>query len=142
MTVDEVVYTLDELHKLAEKYRSDVMQDEGLDQACGGVALDMDTEATPVNEKRERYATAKQRLHPGNNQKQQGLILTDERMRVTASGLLFSGPTAYPSNVFKVPITYRTKKYTSNEQAYQCIKAESHDNKELAKTVKEMSSAF
>ena len=63
-------------------------------------------------------------------------------MRITTSGLLFSGPTAYPSNMCKVPITYWTKNYTSNEQAYQCIKAESHDNEELAKTLKEMSSAF
>ena len=62
-------------------------------------------------------------------------------MRVTAASHLFSGPTTYPSNMAKISVKYLDKDYSSNEQAYQCIKAVKHDNKDLANTLKELTDA-
>ena len=133
-----MTYTLDELHKLPEKYRPNEQPETGLDQACGGVASNMETEAPPLTDKRERIATARRRINPQNNTKPQCLILPGERLRVTASGLLFSGPTAYPSNLFKIPIKYQEKDYNSNEQAYQYKKAKNHERDDLDTALMQM----
>ena len=139
LTICDMTYTLDELHKLPDKHQQKDVQDEGLDQACGGMDPDMETEAPPMNDRRERYATARRRINPQPNYKLQGLVLPDEHMRVRASGLLFSGPTAYPSNLYKAPIKYQDKDYNCNEQCYQCNKAEKHYRDDLAAAMMEMS---
>ena len=100
--IGETVYTLDGLQKIPEKYRLDRPLGEGLDQACGGEAPDMETEANTVGEKRERFVTARRRLNPTTTQNKLELILPGERMRVTAAGLLFSGLT----NMTKIPVRY------------------------------------
>ena len=144
--IGEVTYTLDELHKLPEKYRPvdnrREDREEGLDQACGGVDTAMDTEIPTTNERRERYAIARRRINPANEQKTPDLILPGERMRITTSGLVFSGPTAFPSNLYKAPIRYQEKDYNCNEQVYQCSKAEKHDMNELASVMKEMTESY
>ena len=61
-------------------------------------------------------------------------------MRVTSAGLLFSGPTAYPSNLFKAPATSDDK--NSNEQTYKFTKAEKHATGELAQSLMELTDTW
>ena len=70
------------------------------------------------------------------------LIQPGEKMQMTEYGLLFSGPTAYPSNLFKTPIQFQKKDYTSNEQAFQCTKATRHEKNEIAEALKQMTSSY
>ena len=70
------------------------------------------------------------------------LIKPGEKMRITKYGLLFSGPTAYPSNKYKAPINFQQKEYKTNEHSFQCTKAERHDRKELAEALKEIPTAY
>ena len=63
-------------------------------------------------------------------------------MRIVEAGLLFSGPTAYPSNMYPAEIEHDNKDYNSNEQCFQCTKAQVHDELDLAATLKEMSNAY
>ena len=150
ITIGETTYSLNDLHKLPDKYRPKIeprnYQEDGLDQACGGAKAAMEMEAAPIVDKRERYATARRRINsinPMDKQQKEGLIRPGERMRITESGLLlFSGPTAYPSNLFKAPIKYKEKDYNSNEQAYQHNKAEAHDREDLATTIMQMSESL
>ena len=74
--------------------------------------------------------------------KKKDLILPGEKMRIVEAGLCFSGDTAYPSNMCYAPIRFNNKEYISNEQAFQCGKAEHHDQLELAATLKEMTNSF
>ena len=90
--------------------------------------------ADPTQPTRGRTAAAKRIIKPD-------LILPGEKMRVCKSGLCFSGPTAYPSNMHKTPIIYKKIEYNSNEQAYQCVKATNHDKPDLASFLKELSDA-
>ena len=57
-------------------------------------------------------------------------------MRIVKAGLCFSGPTAYPSNMYLAEITHGNKDYDSNEQAYQCTKATTHDEADLKYAIK------
>ena len=63
-------------------------------------------------------------------------------MRIVEAGLLFSGPTACPSNMYPAGIEHDNKDYKSNEQCFQCTKAQVHDELDLAATMKEMSNAY
>ena len=71
-----------------------------------------------------------------------GIIRDVERMRITIAGLLVSGPTAYPSNMYEVLVTVNNKEYKSNEMAYQCKKATKHNLQELADAIDEMTSSW
>ena len=149
ITIGETTYSLNDLHKLPDKYRPKIeprnYHEDGLDQACRGAEAAMEMEAAPIVDKRERYATARRRINsinPMDKQQKEGLIRPGERMRITESGLRFSGPTAYPSNLFKALIKYKEKDYNSKEQAYQHNKAEVHDRDDLATTIMQMSEAL
>ena len=63
-------------------------------------------------------------------------------MRIVEEGLLFSGPTAYLSTMYPAGIEHDNKNYKSNEQCFQCTKAQVHDKLGLAATMKEMSNAY
>ena len=64
------------------------------------------------------------------------LIKKNEKMRITKAGLLFSGPTAYISNMSYAPITIRdSPPHDSNEEAYQFRKATDHGCAGLAEAV-------
>ena len=70
------------------------------------------------------------------------LINPGKKMRITKYGLLFSGPTAYQSNLYKAPIQFHQKDYTTNEHAFQCKEAERHDKKDLAEALKDIPTAY
>ena len=65
-----------------------------------------------------------------------GLMRRGEKMRIVKAGLCFSGPTAYPSNMYLAEITHGNKDYDSNVQAYQCRKATTHDEADLKYAIK------
>ena len=69
------------------------------------------------------------------------LFRDNEKIRVCKSGVIFSGPTAFPSNMYPAPVKHKDKDYGSNEQAYHCDKAETHDEMKLAKKLKSMTCA-
>ena len=58
-------------------------------------------EVPETTEKRDRVAMARRRI---KNPKGTGIIREGECMRITPAGLLFSGPTAYPSNMYEIPV--------------------------------------
>ena len=70
------------------------------------------------------------------------LIRPGEKMRITKYGLLFSGDTAYPSNMYPAPVKFNQKDYSSNEQAFQCTKASRHECEDLAEMLKSMTRAL
>ena len=125
------MYNLDELHKIPERFlpeKEGVLQQQmETSGAVGGDPQDIP--------EIEVGATPKPPINPG-------LIRKGENMRIVDAGLLFSGPTAYPSNMHKAPITYADKDYNSNEQVYQCTKAEVHKHFDLAKSLKETSNVY
>ena len=58
-------------------------------------------------------------------------------MGISKQGLLFSGPSTFPSNLAKYPIRYKNASYNSNEQAYQWTRATNHNEDEIATNIKE-----
>ena len=65
------------------------------------------------------------------------LILKGERMRITRRGLVFSGPTAYISNLSRHPLRYDNKSFNCNEKGFQWRKAMDHHDPELAEEIKD-----
>ena len=59
-------------------------------------------------------------------------------MRITKAGLLFSGPTAYISNMAYAPITVDDIPHDCNEEAYQFRKAKDHGCEGLAAAILKM----
>ena len=128
-------YTHDELHSIPKKFLHDQKTDEpdsDVDKDKGeATASTWKTPSRPmVNMDRSIEDLTADLIQPG------------EKMRMTKYGLLFSGPTAYPSNLFKTPIQFQKKDYTLNEQAVQCTKATRHDKNEIAETLKQMTSSY
>ena len=70
------------------------------------------------------------------------LILKRENMRLSKKGLLFSGPTAFISNLSYYPIRYEERDYNSNEQGYQWTKATRHEQHDTAAEIKRCTKAF
>ena len=69
------------------------------------------------------------------------LIKRGEKMRVTKAGLLFSGPSAYISNMAYAPIQVGDIPHDCNEEAYQYRKCKDHGCDELAEAVRSMEDA-
>ena len=63
-------------------------------------------------------------------------------MRPTKAGLLFSGPSAFPSNVHYTPITVGEKKNGCNEQSYQYDKAVPHGFDEIAQHIRKLDDPY
>ena len=149
VTIGKITYSLDELHKIPSKYLAEQQRETGRPSIDDQGAASMEVNETEDigeqdgnNEKRERYATAKRRLKSAKTAGTTGPIIQGERMRITPAGLLFSGPTAYPSNLYKAPVTYEDKDFTLNEQAYQDKKAKNHDKDELAETLLDLTDTW
>ena len=70
------------------------------------------------------------------------LFKQNEKIRVTKSGIVFSGPSAFISNMYRSPVTYKNKDYVTNEHAIRCTKAEAHDQPALAEKLKKISGSF
>ena len=131
INISGVSYTLDEITKIPAKYLPE--KDEGLKQdQAASAPLATEAQEIPTN---EAERSQKQRCKPG-------LIRRGKKMRLVEAGLCFSGPTAYPSNMYPAEITYDNKNYKSNEQTYQCQKATLHNEPDLAAALKEMSNAY
>ena len=54
------------------------------------------------------------------------------KIKLTKSGLTFSGPTAFPSNLHRTDFVFEGKPYTSSEQGYQYLNAEHHNVMDIA----------
>ena len=147
ITIGDEYFSLEDLRKIPRKYLPSDMPDAttkgmpssrtsetGMESEEETSKKDEATAATPSTSIKRRAVAAKPMIKPG-------LVLPGEKMRICKAGLCFSGPFAYPSNMHPTPITYNKKDYKSNEQAYQCTKAESHDELELAKFLKELTDA-
>ena len=63
-------------------------------------------------------------------------------MRITKAGLLFSGPTAYISNMSYAPILVDGIPHDSNEEAHQYKKAKTHGLDELAEAIHNMENSY
>ena len=142
MKLGDVVYTTEDLHKIPTKYMPDVRRPERGEQASN----DPQT-ATPLDEmetstRRDRIVTAKRRMNTTNDAKKTILIKPGEKMRVTQAGLCFSGSSAFPSNMYYATVTFNKKEYNSNEQAYQCTKADCHDKSDMALALKQMTNSY
>ena len=124
-------YSLDELHKIPARFIPDneVTSRQRMDTTD---ATASDQQKTPEI---EVCATSKPSVKPG-------LIRKGEKMRIVEAGLLFSGPTAYPSNMNYATITYDNKDFNCNEQVFQCLKAEVHKHPELAASLKANPNAY
>ena len=70
------------------------------------------------------------------------VVLPGENMRITNRGLLFSGPSAFPSNLSKYTIVFEDNPYNSNEQAYQWKKATDHDHHDIAIEIMRCTESF
>ena len=70
------------------------------------------------------------------------VILKGENMRLSKKGILFSGPTAFISNLSYYPIRFEDRDYNSNEQGYQWTKATRHEQHEIAAEIKRCTEAF
>ena len=141
VTIGDITFTLDDIHKIPSKFLRDQngsQEKNKSDLASGESRMELSTTNEPNTdsaEKRDRIATARRRMKLSTT-KASGLIMPGEMMRVTPAGLLFSGPTAYPSNLHKVPVIFEDKEFNSNEQAYQHKKAKNHELDELATYIK------
>ena len=133
--LDGVPYTHDEMHKIPNKFLPDGLKHRDMS--------DLDEQgaaAPPIQDDRDVQVPIVKPTDAGPKKKD--LILPGEKMRIVEAGLCFSGDTAYPSNMCYAPIRFNNKEYISNEQAFQCGKAEHHDQLELAATLKEMTNSF
>ena len=135
ISIDDILYTLDDIHKIPEKYKPNLNRAERrprFDDEQGATGVTYAMETTPT-EARKNPTISDEQIRDKRR-----LFRPNEKIRVTKSVVVFSGPTAYISNMHRVPVTYKTKDYKSNEHAIQCTKAEEHNKPELAEKLKEV----
>ena len=135
--VDNIWYTTSDIEKIPVKYMPLVEDDLG---ATGGA---VGGESQPMKDKRDEQSTkdklpSKTLTSPGKRR----LIYRGEKMRITKAGLVFSGPTAYISNMSYAPITVDDIPHDTNEEAYQYKKAKTHGCDGLAEALKEMENVY
>ena len=137
VTINGTLYTLDDLQNIPHKYRYEARPDNGANGASGTSKYinAMDCDET------KRKSTPNPTVDLDAIKDKRRLFRDDGKICVCKSGIIFSGSTAYPSNMFSAPIKFNDKEYDSNEQAYQCDKAETHNEIDLAKKLKGMTSA-
>ena len=128
--INEDIYTVDDVHTLPQKYTASKMESLG---AVGGGTDAKDDEG--VHMQTEQIAgpppkPSKFVIRPGEN------------MRISKRGLLFSGPSAFPLNLAKYPISYNDKSCDSKEQAYQWQKAVDNSEEEIAAEIKRATESF
>ena len=128
-------------HSYIKQYLPDNTTDNN-ERESGAIGPAMETEEGETNPGRQRYVTARRRMNNANIRAKGGLIRPNEKMRITKAGLCFSGPTAYPSNMFYASVTFQKKDYKSNEQAFQFTEASTHDKPDLAASLKAMTNSY
>ena len=160
VTIDDILCTLDDLHKIPTELRPTLHQDRGRSVSNRkDVMPDSNIQVDPMEEGAVGGATAaptgklpdRPKLQSDNQvptidqdtiKRLRRLFNDSEKIRVTKSGVLFSGPTAYISNMFYASVSYEGRDYGSNEQAIQCTKALLHDCIELANALKNLSNSY
>ena len=118
VTINGIPYTTEDVSKIPAKYLSDNVGE--VKETAGAEAMEVPD--VPNTDE-------------ANKSSKSNLIRSGERMRITSKGLLFSGPTAYLSNMAYIPVTHKKLPFESNEQGYQWRKAINHKDEELAKEI-------
>ena len=117
-------YTTNDIDEIPAKF---IPMEEGELGAVGGL---------PRNSNNEQD---KEKALPSGNKGK--LIKRGEKMRITKAGLLFSGPTAYISNMAYAPIKVGDLPHNTNEEAYQYRKCKDHGCDTLAEAILSMDDA-
>ena len=130
--INDTLYMIDDLQNFPEKYRNETRKDEG---ASGTL------NTTPKRDCDDQVPKSNPTVDLDAIKDKRRLFRDDEKIRVCKSGIIFSGSSAFPSNMYPASVTYKNKEYGSNEQAYQCDKAKTHDKMDLAKKLKSTTSA-
>ena len=141
VTIDDIVYTLDDIYRIPEKYRPDFYKPERptmSDNEQGATGGNIETTSMECTTSEQEKASK----NPTISDEKRRLFKQDEKIRVTKSGIVFSGPSAFISNMYRSPVTYKNKDYVTNEHAIQCTKAEAHDQPALAEKLKKISGSF
>ena len=126
ITINSVLYTIDDVHRIPNKYMKVQDDDEGA-KADQAMAMDIPIVTTTTST---------------NQVPKEGLIRRGERMKITRKGLCFSGPSAFPSNMAYHEIKVGDKTFVSNEQRFQWEKAIKHDDIELAQEIKDTRDSY
>ena len=125
--IDNDLYTVDTVYTLPKKYLVSSSSTRGAEGGQDkGTVTNMENETSkPTFDHHAKFV-----IKPGEN------------MRLSIKGLLFSGPSAFISNLSRYPIRFEDKDYTSNEQGYQWTKATRHNEEEIAAEIKRCTEAF
>ena len=119
--ITETWYTTDDIRKLPAKYS---VATKNKATATGGKDVNTKELETPLGA--QTLETSQFQLRKG------------EKIRLTKAGLLFSGPSAFPSNMFYAPIKVGNIDHDCNEQSYQYDKAKDHGFDDLAEEIRGM----
>ena len=122
--INNVVCSTETVNKIPPMYLSSV-KDSGRQQPPPQAQAKADDHETEMMEEEPQVDSNNFKILPGEN------------MRISKKGLLFSGPSAFPSNLSKHPICYKKESYILNEQAYQWTKATTHYQTEIDSDIKE-----
>ena len=115
--IGDVTYTVSEIKNIPDKYQPDpYVRKPDRPQATG--------QPTPATEEmKDDQATA-------------GLVYgPDVKMKLTKAGLIFSGPSAFVSNMSPCEFVYNGQTYTSSEQGIQHLNAVHHQMPDIAKKI-------
>ena len=117
-------YTTNDIDEIPVKF---IPMEEGELGAVGGLPRNSNTEQD------------KEKALPSGSKGK--LIKKGEKMRITKAGFLFSGPTAYISNMAYTPIKVGDVPHDTNEEAYQYRKCKDHGCDTLAEAILSMDDA-
>ena len=126
--IDNDMYTVENVYSLPKKY----LATASVDGALGGQDI-----PTSSNSEMEEDAGK-----PKMVRNLEFTIKPGENMRLSKKGILFSGPTAFVSNLSRYPIRFEDRDYNSNEQGFQWTKATRHDEPEIAEEIMKCKEPF
>ena len=129
--IDDRVYRSDELEKIPTQYypKDFVMEDTQNPLSNQGARpktniQNRDSQHPNVPSTSTTTVVLELRRPPAN-----------EKIRLTKSGLIFSGPTAFPSNLSPADFVFHKTPYTSTEQGYQHLFATHHLEFDIAEKI-------
>ena len=120
--IDNNLYTVETVYTLPKKY---MVSTPSVSGAEGGMEI-----PTSLHEDQPKETSV-----PKMDRNIKFEIKPGENMRLSKKGLLFSGPSAFISNLSRYPVRFEDRDYTSNEQGYQWTKATRHEEEEIAKEI-------
>ena len=116
--IAETWYSTDDIDKLPEKYTANIKSN-----IAGGKDKPPKSKETDPLVNMQTLGTSQFELCKG------------EKIRLTKAGLLFSWPSAFPSNMYYAPITVGNINHDCNAQSCQYDKAKDHGFDELAEEI-------